>query len=177
MVGSMAETGAALPLAVSDGVKFGVTVFSVLVAAAAIWINGYRNDRARRRELYAEGLAAVVEYREFAFAIRRRDGSNRASERVRLSTALSATQAKLARCEVLIENERSVAVAKTYRELVAETRKIAGAIIASSWNADPITADAEMHAPEIAKELAETKGVESAFIEAVKKDLKWWKVV
>lgn len=149
----------------------------MLVAALAIWVNGYRADRVRRRELYAEGLAVVVEYEEFAFAIRRRDASNRAAERVRLSSALGATQAKLARCEAMIENERSSDVADAYRNLVSETRQIAGAIIARSWDAEPIERDSEMHAPEIAQELAGAKGAEDRFNKAIRNDLRWWKVV
>lgn len=160
---------------VSDTVKFVVTVASVLIAALAIWVNGYRADRARRRELYAEAWEVIVEYKEFAFAVRRRDSNNPASERVRITTAMGDVQARLAKSEALVKNERSKDVAKAYADLVLETRKIAGGIVRRSWNESPIQKDSEIHSPEIADELSALRNAEDAFQVSVKADLSWWR--
>lgn len=162
---------------VSDTVKFVVTVSSVLIAALAIWVNGYRGDRARRRELYAEAWEVVVEYKEFAFAVRRRDADHPASERVRITTAMGAVQARLAKSEALVSNERSEDVASKYTELVAQTRKVAGGIVRDSWNSPPIRSDSEIHAPEIQKQLSDLASPEKEFHGAVRDDLAWWRVV
>lgn len=162
---------------VSDTVKFVVTVASVLLAALAIWVNGYRADRARRRELYAEAWEVVVEYKEFAFAVRRRDADHPAAERVRITTAMGAVQARLAKSEALVSNERSKDLASKYSELVAQTRRVAGGIVRDSWNSPPIRSDSEIHAPEIQNQLFELSAPEKAFHGAVRDDLAWWRVV
>lgn len=156
--------------------KFVVTIASVLVAAAAIWVNGYRADRIRRRGLYAEAWSAIVRYKEFAFAVRRRDSEHPGAERVRLTTAMSDVQADIAKYQAWISNERSAEVAKRFDEVVATTRRVAGGIVRDSWNKPPIERDSEVHAPEIADALRELESGERTFLASVAKDLAWWRV-
>jgi len=118
------------------------------------------------RELYAGGWAAVQAYKEFAFAVRRRNLEDRAGERVRISEAMREVQKDLAFYEALIGRERSDSVACEYRILVAKTREIAGGIIKRSWNEEPIDSDRDMHSPEIAGELQALTQFEDGYMSA-----------
>lgn len=153
--------------------KFLIGLLTVLMAIFTLWVNGRRTDRARRRELYAGGWASVQAYKEFAFAVRRRNQDEPAAERVRVSEALREVQKDLAYYEALIGNERSGPAATNYRNLVAKTREVAGEVIRDSWNEPPITEDKQMHAPHIAKRLEPLKIFEDAFQDAVRDDLDW----
>jgi len=145
-----------------------------LVAAAVafagvmltLWVHGQRARRGRLRELYAGGWAAVQAYKEFAFAMRRRNVEDRAGERVRISEAMREVQKDLSFYEALIGRERSDRVACEYRILVAKTREIAGEIIKRSWNEEPIDSDKEMHSPQIAGELQALKVFEDGYLTA-----------
>ena len=178
--------------AASEGGGEGLKVVLPLIGSAialvgvliTLYVNGRRAERTRRRDLYSAGWAAVQAYKEFAFAVRRRNSEDRAGERVRISTAMGEVQKELAYYEAMIGQERVSefiaavtgrdlrgAVADAYLTLVAETRKVAGGIIKLSWNEEPIGADSEMHAPEIAQELAVLKPVEMAFLDTVSDDV------
>ncbi len=132
-----------------------------------LWVNGRQARRERLRELYAGGWAAVQDYKEFAFAVRRRNLDDRAGERVRISEAMREVQRNLAFHEALIGRERPGRVAAEYRILVAKTREIAGAIIKRSWDDEPISSDKEMHAPQIAGELQALEQFEDGYMSAV----------
>ena len=114
-------------------------------------------------------------YKEMAFAIRRRNTEDRASERVRLSEAMREIQKDISFHHALIGRERSGRAAAEYRNLVAKTREIAGEIIHRSWNEEPIAADSEMHSPEIAAELAAIKPFEDGYMDAVAGELGGWR--
>jgi len=176
----------------ADGGGEGLKVVAPLIASAialfgvviTLFVNGWRTDRNRRRDLYSAGWAAVQAYKEMAFAIRRRSIEDLAGERVRLSDAMGEIQKEIAYFEAMIGRERVSdfrftatgrdlrgAVADAYLKLVAETRKIAGGIIKRSWDEEPINKDSEMHAPNIADELQALKPVEAAFLDAVNRDV------
>jgi hypothetical protein len=143
-----------------------------VIAAAGIWINGLRGDRARRRELYARGLAATLAYREFPYAIRRRRADVPGEERVRLSEALREVQQELAYCESWLRTEPSERVAAEYRTLVDKTREIAGGYMREAWIHPPLDADKGMNIPDI--DYAPLEPFERAFLEAARDDLSWW---
>lgn len=162
-----------------------VSLIVALVGLAGVittlYINGRRAERLRLRELYANGYAAVMAYKEFAFAIRRRDHTAPASERVRLSDALSAVQRDVAYYQAFIGQRtttirgRPTAIATAYLQLVTATRTIAGGILRDSWNQSAITADAQMHAPAIAQELQTLQAHEQHYLACITHDLKaWW---
>lgn len=138
-------------------------------------INGYRANRERRRELFAGGWAAVQSYKEMAFAIRRRSSVDPASERVRLSEALREIQRDISFHEAMIERDPPGDVAAAYRELVKKTREVAGSIIKRSWDEPPITADGEMHAPAIAKELQALRPYEDTYMDQVARAMQLWR--
>lgn len=151
------------------GVGVGLLGFAGVIVTLAV--NGWRAECGRRRQLYASGWAAVQAYKEFAFAVRRRNADDRAGERVRISAGLGLVQRDLAYHEALIAREPSRVVASRFRDLVDKTRKIAGGIIRRSWNEEPITADRDMHAPDIAQELQALKPSEDAYLDAVNDDV------
>lgn len=146
-----------------------------LAHMVVLLVNGSRARQERLRQLYAGGWAAVQAYKEMAFAIRRRNTEDRASERVRLSDAMREIQKDIAFHHALIGRERSGRAAAEYRNLVAKTREIAGEIIHRSWNQEPIAADSEMHSPEIAAELAAIKPFEDGYMDAVAGELGGWR--
>jgi hypothetical protein len=154
--------------------KFVGGLITALLAIFTLWVNGRRGDRERRRELYAGAWAAVQAYKEFAFAVRRRDGDNAAAERVRFSEAMREVQKDLAYHEALIGRERSGRVAADYRNLVAKTREIAGGLIREGWNNPPVASDAEMNMPDVAEKLEPIKKFEDAYLTAMQDDLAWW---
>jgi hypothetical protein len=158
-----------------DSWKVVVPLIAAAIAFASVmiklWWDARNARRDRLRELYASGWAVVQSYKEMAFAIRRRNIDDRPGERVRLSEAMREIQKKLSYHEALIGRERSGRVATEYRNLVAKTREIAGGVIRRSWNEEPITVDAEMHAPEIAEELQALKPFEDGYMDAVADDL------
>ena len=84
-------------------------------------------------------------------------------------------QQDLAYYEALIGRERSGRVAAEYRNLVVKTREIAGGIIKSSWNEEPISSDSEMHSAEIASELNALKPFEDGYMDAVADELGGWR--
>lgn len=65
-----------------------VAAIALIGVLIKLWVDGRRAHCERLRELYAGGWAAVQAYEEMAFAIRRRNHQDRASERVRLSEAM-----------------------------------------------------------------------------------------
>jgi hypothetical protein len=159
----------------ADAWKVIVPLIAAVLAFAGVmiklWWDARSARRERRRELYAGGWAVVQSYKEMAFAIRRRNIDDRPGERVRLSEAMREIQKDLSYHEALIGRERSGRVATEYRNLVAKTREIAGGVIKRSWNEEPITADSQMHSPEIAEELQVLKPFEDGYMDAVADDL------
>jgi hypothetical protein len=129
----------------------GAAGISAAVAAAigllTLWVAGLRAERARRRDLYAEALAATMAYREFPYAIRRRRGEaeHRSAERVRISEALREVQRDLSQHQALMRIERATKVATAYQELVGKTREIAGGYMKDAWQDDPVETDPDMN--------------------------------
>lgn len=143
-----------------------------LLGIAAI---GVRQERQRRRELYATALEATIAYREFAYAVPRRRGDARPEERVRISEAMREVQRELAHAESLMKIERARVVAAAYAALVAETREIAGGYIRAAWEQEPITDDRQMNVPG-GLDFSALAPFETAYLDAVGDDLAWYRV-
>src|ERR1700730_9600381 len=92
-------------------VALGVGIAAAVVALLGVWINGLREERRRRRELYANALEATYAYREFAYVVRRRRTDVAGEERVRVSEALREIQRDLSKYEALMKIERCTQVA------------------------------------------------------------------
>ena len=140
----------------------------------ALFLVGVRQERQRRRDLYAGALEATIAYREFPYAIPRRRHDERPAERVRISEALREVQRDLARAESLMQIERARGVATSYRALVSKTREIAGGYMRDAWERDPITQDDQMNVRG-GLDFSKLKPFEDAYLEAVAHDLSWWR--
>ena len=155
-----------------------VTLIAAGIAAAVslltLWVTGVREARERRRRSYAGALTAVVAYREFPYAVRRRRDDVPGEERVRLSEALREVQRELAFSATWIELEGSTDTCQAFTALVAETRKVAGGYIREAWKADPVKNDEDMNITGI--DYSTMPALESAYLAEVKKDLSWFRV-
>jgi hypothetical protein len=136
---------------------------------------GLRQDRQRRRELYADALVATLAYREFAYAIPRRRFDEPSAERVRISEAMREVQRDLAYAESLMKIERATAVQKAYARLVAETRRVAGGYIRDAWEQEPITEDKHMNVAG-GLDFSAIAASETAYLAAVRNDLAWYRI-
>jgi hypothetical protein len=67
-------------------------VVAAVVAGAisllALWLSGRRARQDRQRQVFADGFGACVDYREFAFIVRRRLPDN-GEDRIRITAELS----------------------------------------------------------------------------------------
>jgi hypothetical protein len=130
-----------------------VGLFGVLVG---LWINGDRAERGRRRDLHARALAAVLDYGEMPFMIRRRraEPKERSAERIRLSDHFSAVKAEISTCQVLLSADGAQAIAGAYDRLVDTARAVVGKEAHEAWTEEPITTDAEMNMGPLFQRLA-----------------------
>lgn len=154
------------------GISAGV---AAAVSIVTLWVNGGRQERARRRELYAAALAATMAYREFPYAIvrRRPEQEHRSAERVRISESLREVQANIAQHQALLRVERSNGVTRAYNELVGKTREIAGGYMKDAWEGPAAESDKDVN-----RRVPRAYGTLDTYVEAylteVKKALRWW---
>jgi hypothetical protein len=127
---------------------------------AGLWVNGDRTERARRRKLHARALAALSEYGEMPFVIRRRrcEPEQRSAERVRISDHFSAVKAEIQTCEVLLGADGRGRVAGSYRAAVATARAVVGREAHDAWKEEPITSDTEMNMAHLFERIAAFRG-------------------
>lgn len=88
--------------------------------SATLAVNGYRDERQRRRHNHARAIEAVVAYNEMPYRIRRRrnEPEHASSERTRLSDSFSEIQAELASCQAIIRADPDPDVRAAYDRLV-----------------------------------------------------------
>lgn len=155
-----------------------IGVFKVLLTTVALplllflikgWYSEGMERRNRRRNMYADALAACMEYREFPYVIYRRNGEQPAAERTRISEALRDVQKRIAHHRSWLKTE-SQDVANKYEELVDTLKRVAGEEMKRRWKTAAIKKDADMTVvPKMDWHLIEEK--EEAYIKAVRKQL------
>lgn len=123
------------------------TIIAALIAALVVVV-GYMLTQAharreRRAKEFADALAAVEEYLEAPYRIRRRQAAT-PEVREALTSALSDLQARIALHCAWLQVEAPV-VGRAYDALIAAARSEAGALMAEAWNAAPLTSDADMN--------------------------------
>ncbi len=160
----------------------GSVVGAIIAGAVALFVlavntivAAQREQRSRRRDIYASAFAAVMAYVEFPYVVRRRKGGEAevaAEERVRISEELREVQQQLAYYGAWIRTE-SPRVAAAYARLVSETRRIAGRRINEAWRLDPMTTDEGMNMPDLG--LAELDASKDAYLEEVACHLRWFR--
>jgi hypothetical protein len=148
-------------------------VAAVVAAAVSLMtflLAGRRARLDRQRQVLADAFEAVMEYREYPFIVRRRNPNEGAEERRRISGDLSRVQARMNgfKARLLVEDPY---IGRCYTELVTKTRQVAGAMIKAAWDNDPVSADAEMHAP--AYDFSELDEYDNRFLGAVARHLDW----
>ena len=102
----------------------GAFLAAMVAGAINIWMARRRSreeERARIRSTFAAAFEAYTAYKEFPYAIRRRQADDPDGERIRLSEALRAIQEKLSYYLAWPQAE-SAAVGQQYAGLVAEAR-------------------------------------------------------
>jgi hypothetical protein len=124
---------------------------SVFVAASSALVSNVKDRRSRKRDTYGQAFRAIATYKEYPYIIRRRrggDGAVGADERARIAEGLQKVQEDLSYFTGWVGTE-SPRVANAYRELVRQTREIAGSQMREAWLAEPNTTDAGMNMPDI----------------------------
>jgi hypothetical protein len=146
-------------------------IVAATVSLTTFALNGRRARLDRQRQVFAEAFAAVMEYREYPFIVRRRSTDEPARERQRISGELSNVQAKLNafKARLLVEDPR---VGRLYADLVRETRSVAGSMIKDAWNNEPAGDDADVHAPPY--DFRPLDVPDNAYLQAVADHLSWF---
>lgn len=139
---------------------------AAVVSLATLWWNSRQARLDRQRELFAQAFAAVAEYREFPFIVRRRDSTG--TDRSAIHRDLSRIQAELHRYEAMLRVE-APPVAAAYSRLVAETRRIAGAEISKAWDLPAPSDDKGMHVRDV--DLSALSPYENAYLSAAQHHL------
>lgn len=139
---------------------------SACVALLGIWQGARTARQDRQRRLFGEALAAVMEYREYPYIVRRRANDK---ERSDISRALSGVQGSLNRYIAILTIE-SRSVGDAYALLVEQTRSVAGPLIASGWDLRPRAEWADMRVNDV--DLSELQPVTDAFIRAARQHLR-----
>lgn len=124
----------------------GATIIAAIIAAL-IAVIGYSIQRkaARRGEratLYGNALAAVEDYLEGPYRVRRKDGTD--ATRFVISDALSDVKAKISKNTALLEMHAPPEVVTAYATFVTAAREEAGPQLTDAWAADATDADAEV---------------------------------
>lgn len=150
-----------------------------LASTIAVTVIGWLWAQRRKRldehaKLLADAYAVVAAYKEFAFAVRRRNPDEPAKERVRISEAMRAVQQDLT-FHVAWVRGTTPRVSEAYDTLVGELRKTAGTAVRGAWNAPPITADEQMNMPEVGAQLAQLAAPEQNYLAQVQRYLHPWR--
>ena len=145
--------------------------FSLLFLVITNWWNGRRDRLSRNREVFSKAFAAVQEYKEFPYVIRRRRKDSPEEERIRISTELRRVQADLAFYSAWLRTESSC-VHQSYTELVSKMRLVAGKAMHVAWLESAAEDDSGMNMPDIG--LSAMTPYESAYLEEVVDHLSLW---
>src|SRR6266511_1913400 len=141
-----------------------LSTLALVVSVATFFVAGRRARLDRQRRVFGDAFAAVMEYREYPFIVRRRNPDEVSQERQRISSALSDLQAKLNGFKGMLRVEDPY-VGERYAELVDATRRVAGALIKEAWNTNPVGEDALVHNP--SWDFTELDAYDDAYLRAV----------
>jgi hypothetical protein len=117
-----------------------------LTTLVNLWLSRRKSreeERARMRTTCAEAFEAVTAYREFPYAIRRRQPTMPAEERIRLAEELRHIRGRLSYFAAWMSGE-STKRGKAYADLVRDLRVIAGTAGHDAWLAPGAGADSDI---------------------------------
>jgi hypothetical protein len=148
---------------------FSGAVLAAIVGAAINMLLARRStrleERARVATTLAEAYKAYADYREFAYAVRRRRTDRAAEERVRLSEALREVQSRLSYHQAWTVAQ-SPAAGAAYNDLIREARRVAGGAIRDAWKAPALDSDAGMNIGSDVVNLSALELAEQRFLSA-----------
>ena len=144
---------------------------SLILLAITNWQTGERERLARGREVFSKAYAAVQEYKEFPYVIRRRGKDAPEEERVRISSELRRVQTDLAFYSAWLRTE-SPHVHRSFTELVRQLRCVAGTAMHEAWLEPAIEDDSKMNMPDLG--LSALTVYESVYLEEVVDHLSRW---
>jgi hypothetical protein len=147
-------------------------VVAGLVSLTTLAASGWRARLDRQRQLFADAFEAIVAYREFAYIVRRRQDHS-AGERSRISSELSAVQARIASLEARVRVE-APKVGEAYAALVTRAREVAGQQIRSGWDAPPLPPEATGRIEDV--DMSSMNVSDDLYLDAVRAHLAWWRL-
>lgn len=148
-------------------------IVSAVVTLVIAWRRDWLDERARRREMFAEAFSAYTAYKELPFVVRRRRPDRPEEERLRISKALREIQERLSFFTTWMQLEHPE-VGQVFDRLVSELRRVAGGEIHRAWTLDPVQADAEMNIGDV--DLSALTDVEQEYLKALSKYVRPWRV-
>jgi hypothetical protein len=170
----------ASPAGLAGAIISGAFLAAMVAGAVNVWMARRRSreeERARIRNTFAAAFEAYTAYKEFPYAVRRRRADEPEGERIRLSEALRAVQAKLSYYLAWTAAE-SADVGTQYARLLAEARRVAGHAVQDAWNDPPRATDPEMNIPPEVIDLSQLAAAEAQYMHAVWQHLSgltpWW---
>ena len=136
-------------------------------------------ERARVRSTFAEAYQAYADYKEFPYAIRRRQADRPAEERIRLSEEMRHGQSRLSYFRAWTRAE-SETTGLAYGDLVTQLRRIAGASMQRAWEEPALDDDKGMNIATDRVDLAGLQEVEQRFLRAAEAHVAalttpWWR--
>jgi hypothetical protein len=145
-------------------------VVGAVVNTALARRKSLEEERARVRGTFAEAFEAVMAYKEFPYAIRRRRHDQPEQERVRLSEALREVQSRLSYYLAWTKAE-SDDVGDRYKDLVRNLKIIAGTACHDAWLAPPALNDSDINIRPTVVDLSGLAAYEDAYIAATQEHL------
>ncbi|HLX32596.1 MAG TPA: hypothetical protein VKR79_07495 [Gaiellaceae bacterium] len=141
-----------------------ISIIALAVSICTFVLAGRRTRLDRQRQVFGDAMDAVMTYREYPFIVFRRNVDEPTRERQRISTDLSALQARLNGFKGRL-NVEDPYVGARFDELLAATRRIVGSMIAEAWNREPAPSDDRVHNP--GWDFGELESYDEAFLRAV----------
>lgn len=160
-----------------SGLEFiqGAAVIAAFITGVFNLYLAYRRnrdeERARKRELFAQAYATYTEYKEYPYVIRRRNYEKPAEERIRISEQIRKTQERLS-FFVAWTRVESAPVGIAYAALVSQARRSAGTAMKSAWEEPAVTKDSEMSISRSLVDLPNHEAHQAEYFEAVENHLK-----
>src|SRR5258707_11695030 len=172
----LARTGMAAP---AGNPGFGPAQWSIIIAAliaALVAVAGYAltqawTRREQRAKAFADALAAVEEYLEAPYRVRRRPGAT-PEVRAALTAALSDLQARIALHGAWL-HVVAPAVGQAYDALVSAARAEGGTQMTEAWKSAPLTSDGDMNL-KVASPHPQADAQRARVIAAMRRHLRLW---
>lgn len=146
---------------------------AALVAVIGYALTQAAARRERNRRAYGEALAAVMDYLEAPYRVRRRPASDPRT-RYEITSAISEIQSRI-RLHAAWLAVTSPRVSRAYNDLVVAARVEAGAHMTAAWSERAFTRDSQM-ALKIRYEHPQADAARDRCLAAMRRELRWIRV-